>query len=157
MVPGDPLQGVEGVLTSERRRAREGVVEQVAEGEEVRTVIDRLAGRLLGRHGVGGADDGAARCQGISRMVAQGVLEEGSGEAEIEDLGARSWTGCQHDVLGLEVAVDQAFSMGLAEAGGDLADQTDDSQEVQVAGGDRLRQTAPLDVLHDDRVPGVVL
>ncbi len=75
-------------------------------------MVDALGiGGLLGRHVVEGADDlpGAGQAVGLVHLL---------GDAEV---GEQRMLDRAEDVLGLEVAVDDAVAMGVIEGGGDAA------------------------------------
>ncbi len=75
-------------------------IKHTSQAEQVAAVIDHLARRLLGRHVGGRADDRA----GLGQM---GLVAQGPGQAEIEDLDAPSVT-FQPEIGRLDVAVDQS-------------------------------------------------
>ena len=107
----------------ERPRAGDHLVEHDAEGEDVRAVVDGAPLGLLGRHVGGGAEDHAlhGQCASVvSRLTSgpgAGLLAQ-LGETEVEDLDVL--VVGDHDVAGLEVAVDQATLVGRPERLGDL-------------------------------------
>ncbi len=93
---------------------RHEFVEQDAEGEEVGPPIHRLALQLFGRH-VGGRADGEPRIgQALRRLV--GIHQPC--DAEVED--ARLSRVIDHDVLGLQVAMDDPLIVGCGKRGGYL-------------------------------------
>ena len=96
-----------------RRRAQEGalaageLVEHDAQREQVRPRVGAFAPHLLGRHVAHGAENRA----GVGRSHRLLVVRSGSwcrllGQAEVENLHAA--VAEQHDVLGLEIAVNDA-------------------------------------------------
>ena len=87
-------------LALERGDAREHLIERHAQRIQVAAVVERLALRLLGAH----VQRGAHRHAGLGHLEAVGVLI--AAEAEVGDLDL-TLPG-QQDVLGLDVAMDQA-------------------------------------------------
>ena len=104
------------VAALERRAAGEAAVGDRAERVDVGEVGDLAAGGLLGGHVLRRADDALA---GQGALAAQEL-----GHAEVEDLPGRA--GVEEQVVGLEVAVDDAGEAGDLEAAGDLVEQGDD-------------------------------
>ena len=96
-------------LAIERHAAREHLVEDDAQGVQVRASVDRLALRLLGRQVRGRAEDG--------RGLGQRLAARGAGDAEVHDLHVAR--GRDHDVAGLDVAVDDPALVREGEARGD--------------------------------------
>ena len=123
----------------DRGLAREGplpgghLVHDRAEGELVGLRDGRLSGRLLGRHVADGPEDdaegrrrpdaGVVTVRGLLRRGLEVPIHAQLREPEVEDLGEP--VAGHHDVLGLEIAVDDARAMGLGEALGDLRGQVD--------------------------------
>ena len=106
-----------------RKRASAGqqLVENDAQGEQVRASVDLLAADLLGRH-VRGAADHLAR----PRHVGRGRGGE-LADAEVGDLHA-AVLGDQ-DVPGLDVAVDDVALVRVGQSLGRLADDRDLGRE----------------------------
>ena len=97
-----------------RRLAGQHLIEHTAEGVDVGASIDvGIAGGLFRAHVVrraeceAGLGDPLAGCDG-----------EGARDAEVGDDGLSAG---EHDVAWLDVAVDHAERMGVAEGGGDIA------------------------------------
>ena len=113
-----------------RRRARpahrvgagQRLVEHERERVEVGALVDALAGRLLGRHVGERADHVAGAGQ---RLVAGQV-----GDAEVGQLGRHVRLVGHDHVLRLDVAVDHAALVGVAER---LGEREADAQDVAVA------------------------
>ena len=137
------------------------LVEDEAEGEDVGLDAGLAGDELLGRHvgdgaaagGVGGAGDslgGAdfALVDGAAGVELGLVGTEAAGEAEVEDLDEAA-VG-EHDVGGLEVAVEDAEVVGGGEAVGGLNAGGEDELEAGRAFGDELVEALAGDVLHDD-------
>ena len=100
------------------RLAGEHLVGHGAERVDVAARADvALAHRLLGAH-VGGR---AERHAGLGHAAAAGLLH-GEGDAEVGDEGAAV---VQEDVLGLDVAVDDALAVGVVEGAGDFRGDAD--------------------------------
>ena len=122
----DRRHGLGAGLAVEGPGARDHLVEHRAEGEQVRAAVRGLAAHLLGRHVVDGAQHRARRRQPGARAelhrdvgVGRGIGLDRAGQAEVQDLHP-AVVG-QEDVLGLEVAVDDALVVGGGQAAGDLA------------------------------------
>ncbi len=100
----------------ERWRAREHLVEDHAQCEEVGTRVAVLSSRLFGRHVPHGAHDDA--CRGLEDARGACVAWAGGdatqlGKAEVEHLHVA--VVAQHDVLGLQVPVHDAGGMGCTQ------------------------------------------
>ena len=111
------------VLGVERPHAAQQLVERDAEREQVAARRDGLAERLLG----GGV---ARRAGGL------GVLALGDGDAEVAQ--RRLALGVDPDVVGLDVAVDDAVGVRVGERVGDLAPGGDHLLRLQPARGRAL-------------------
>jgi hypothetical protein len=100
-------------LGRERRLALEHLVEDAAERVDVGAVVEVGAVALLGAHVLRGAEHlaGPGQLHGV----------EAAGDAEVEDFNdGGDADGLDEDVVGLEVAVEDAVLVRLAEALGDL-------------------------------------
>ena len=129
------------VLAVEGDVAREHLEEDDAERVEVALGVDVLAQGLLGRDVVGRAQHAA-----VGR---QPLLVERAGDPEVGDLGRALLV--DEDVLGLDVAVDDAAVVGGAQRAGDLdrvGHRLADGQAAVAA--DAVLERLPLDVLEDD-------
>ncbi len=139
-------------LALEGALARRHLVEDRAEGELVGAEIDRPSGGLLRRHVAGRAHHGARlRRRSRRRLHDRRFLRERLdelGEAEVEDLDVPVLR--DHDVLGLQVPVDDARAVRLGEALGDLRGEVEELARRNGLRGDELAQRAPLDQLHRD-------
>ena len=108
-----------GVVVEEGGAATQALVEEDTERVEVRARVDLHGLDLLGRHVLRGSEDGA--CLGeVGALAGCRLL----GEAEVDETGdlLAVLAGHQHDVVGLEIPVDEAPLVGGAEAAGDLGD-----------------------------------
>ena len=127
------------VLAVERRRAAQHLVDDHAEGEDVRAVIGALADDLLGRHVLRRAEQHS----GLGEVA--GAAH--AGDAEIGDLHRP--VGDHHDVRGLDVTVDHAALVRVGEAFGDLRGNGERLRHAQRPSlADQRAQFHALDVLH---------
>src|ERR1700674_5970883 len=125
-----------------RLLAGEHLVEQDAQGEDVGSRRHRLTPGLLGRRVRHGAEQGAGPGPGLV-----GILLP-PGDAEIDEL--RTPLGGDQDVLGLEVAVDDAVRMNGREPLDHLERQIEEVVEGKALRGEDLAQRRPVDVFHDE-------
>ena len=97
----------------------EHFVQNHAEAENIGAMIGRAAADLFGRHVADGSHDdaGIGFSDGLGRI---GVALWGFdfGEAEIENLGAA--VARHHDVVGLQIAMDNAGGVSGSKSVGDL-------------------------------------
>ena len=112
-----------GVRVSlERLLAREQLVEDRPEREDVRAVIDRESLHLFGRHVARGPHDRAglrvARARWRARLLAGSDGLDSLRQAEVEDLQVA--VPGDEEVLGLQVPMDDALLVGSREALGNL-------------------------------------
>src|SRR5262249_48594032 len=117
-------------LIRERHFADEHLVQDDAERVDIAARIDSPALDLLGRHVVGRAER-AAGARELRRLV------EGLGDAEVDQLRelAAVRAGREHDVLRLQVAVDDVVLVRRGERAGNLAKNRDGAgQRDRVAG-----------------------
>jgi hypothetical protein len=153
----DSREGLYCSRTHEGAPAREHLVCDEAERELVGTEVHRSPGRLLRRHVAHGSEDRAfersgnrGRCHGLDRRR-RGLerVDEGlPGQTEIKNL--RAPIRPQHDVLRLEVAVDDALCMRGGESVGDLECDRAGVPNRDWSVGKRLPQSSPIDPLHRD-------
>jgi len=116
--------GLDASVAAKRARAREHFVENCAERENVRAEIGGLATNLLGRHvscraKYDAGESGVARSDFRLRLI--GILDlrlHELGQTEIENFHAA--VAREENVVGLQIAVDDAFVVGGGEAAGDL-------------------------------------
>ena len=127
-------------LAGERHLPGEQLVEDDAERVEVGACVDPLALRLLGRQVGGGAEHRGGRGH---RLVAHRARD-----AEVGHLH-RAVVG-EHDVAGLDVAVDEQVLVRVGERTAHVGGDLQAAVLGQPAGVERLLQRAPVDALHDD-------
>ena len=133
---------LDGCLARERHLAREQLEQEDPGRVQIGRLVHRRAARLLGREVLGGADD-RARLRHLARP--------GARDAEVRDLDAPLVV--DEDVVRLDVAVDDAVPVRVAEGGEHLPHVGDrDRDGARAAGDDQLLERPPLDVLHDDEV-----
>ena len=125
------------VLGLERAAARQHLEQDHAGGVDVGARVDRLAQRLLGRQVFGRAEDDARLRERLAPRLRLGHLRD----AEVEDLDDLALPVAldQHDVLGLEVAMDDAGGVRVLEPAQDLADDRERPRRRHRPGRDRVR------------------
>ena len=134
------------VLTVEGLLAGEHLVEQHAHAEKVGAAVDGLALHLLRRHVI-------RRAQ---HLAGGGHRAAGFGDTEVHYLHRAA--GPEHDVGGLDIAVDYAVGVGVVEAGTDLAHDVDNFLHRQRAMlAEQPMQGLALDVLHGDVEDAILL
>ena len=164
LVEDDRVHRVHRADSAEGELARDHLVEDDAQGENVRGLPEGRPAGLFGAHVGGRPDDGSdhrprrgeARIQGRGprldlRPGDPGALllaDRARRQPEIQELGVA--VGRDHDVVGLDVAVDDVRAVGVAQALGDLQGDLDRAQEVELLAGDQLADGLALDELHDD-------
>jgi hypothetical protein len=124
-------------------------------------MVDGAPARPLGRHVLERAHEHPCLCAALARQrlarvdeVAEGRDHE-LGQAEIEDL--QQPVRRDHQVLGLEVAMDDPGAMRLGQTVRELGAQVEHFAEGQGTRPEPPPQRLPLDALHDDVVrPGHV-
>ncbi len=134
---------VVGRLALERGHTREALVESRAEAVDIVARIGHLGiARLLGAHVGGRAHEGTAQREagvGIERLL---------GQAEVRQL--RRAAQVQHDVVRLDVAVDDPVFLRHHER---LGDSGDDAERLGLGNGPVAQvpgERAAADVLHHD-------
>ena len=144
----DLLQGDgDGVVALKGHLARGGLVHDDAQGVDVGGGAKLLALRLLGRDVVGGAQDG---------VVLREVAVLGASDAEVHHLDVA--IGLHHDVLRLDVAVDDVVTVGHGERLGNLGANLGNLLAVEGAVLlDAALEVGAAQVLHDDVVRVAVL
>ena len=128
-------------LAAERLLVRQHLVEHRTDGEDVAAVIDRLPGDLLWRHVVGRAHHHADLGQVRSRRAR---------DAEVEDLHVPRFAA-DHQVRGLDVAMDDAALVRVGEALADVGDELDPAADRERRPAmNQLAERLAGDVLHRD-------
>src|SRR5208282_7204 len=119
-------------FAAERLIATEHFVEDQAKGEEIGASVVGLLQQDLRSHVGGSAAGGGHGLQTLGGFV--GIAAPGTaGDAEVENLYPIA--GGDHDVLGLDVAVDDAFLVSGLQAFAALS-----SNGEKFLGGNRLRE-----------------
>ena len=132
--------------------APDDFVQQAPEAEHIGPRVERFTAHLLRRHvGHGAGDDAGLGENGRGPGLAVSGQRQ-LRQAEVEHLHLRARR--QHDVVWLDVAVDDPLPVRFRKRGRDLADDGERGLEVErlalQPGGQRLA----LDVLHgDEAVP----
>ena len=101
---------LDGAVARERHLARQQLEEHDPSRVEIRRLVDRRAARLLRREVLRRADD---------RAFLRHLARAGARDAEVGDL--HDAFGVDDDVVRLDVAVDHAVSVRVAERGENLA------------------------------------
>ena len=147
LVPKDGGQGLRGAVSPEGMLAGEHLVEHGAEREDVRAGVSGMTLRLLRRH-VAHRAHHRSRTGHVGR---RGVAFAGgldAGEAEVEDLHD---TGRgEKEVVGLEVAVDDAAGVGGGEAAGDLDGMRQGFLERETSSGETRAEGRAFEELEDE-------
>ena len=137
-----------------------------AEGEDIGPGIDPATLGLFRRHVGDSADDGTfggfgtgGEVDGAGNIVVTVEIEGSAafftgelGEAEIENLGEAF--GRDHDVGGLQVAVDDADVVSGGERVGHLHAELDGIHDRDLAGGDHGAHGLAPNEFHDDGIAG---
>ena len=146
---------VGGAALPERRHSRDHLVQDGAERKDVAARVNRFTTHLLGRHIAHGAHDDAFGCAHLHVGHGRGIGERTVGHgihqlrhAEVDDLQVAVLRDEQ--VFGLEVTVNDAARVHLAEGVCRLTGVLERQTEVQRASLEYLAQRAAFDVLHGD-------
>ena len=131
------------------RAAGEQLVEEDAEGEEVRAGIHGIAAHLLGRHHPAGAEDGAVAGQLLVAALPP-AIQDPAGDAEVGDLDPP--VRRHQDVLRLQVPVHHPLPVGVHQGSGDGDGDPQAFRQGQRTLLEEVAQRRPRDVLHDDGV-----
>ena len=152
LLTNDGRHRLRGACPGERPRTRQHLVQHRAEGELVRTEVDRSAESLFGRH-VGGRPHhhpGFRRLRDSRRhRLVTGIrLGDQLPQAEVKDL--REAVGRDDHVLGLQVPVHDPRAVRLRETVGNLGRDREDSLRRQSTLGQQLPNRPPFHQLHRD-------
>ena len=151
LVPDDRRERLGGRAAGERALSREHLVEDGPERKLVGAEIDRPAARLLGRHVADGPEHDS-RPRGLAHRFRSGEagvagLDE-LGQAEVENLHEAVLR--DHEVLGLQIAVDDPGGVRLREGVRDLRGDRENPFGRKRPSRDELTQSRSLDELHRD-------
>jgi hypothetical protein len=140
-------------LTLKRSRSGRHLVEDDAEREDIRSMIDYPALDLLGRHVGHGSEDRTLLSQrhrpnlGLGAIVA--LVERGEfGEAEVEHLDPS--VGGEHHVGGFQVPVGDAACMSSGKGVGERDGDVEELLQAHPDLGDPALQALAVDQLHGD-------
>ena len=137
------------MLARERPFAGEDLVSDHRERELVRPAGDLGALHLLGRHVVGRPDQRAGHGVAVRRGVDFGDAEIGHFDVAV---------AAQHDIGGLDVAVDDALGVSVIESRPSLAqDGEQPARFERLAGGHDVLEGRAVDILHRDISDAVLL
>ena len=143
--------GVSAGLTVKGAATRQHFVEHRTEREDVGAVVDRLAAHLLGRHVADRPKHGSGRRlrhrHGDGQRAAGIRVRIDVREAEIQNLDPA--VSGRDDVLGLEIAMDDAALVGGGDRGGHLARIVDGFPHRQRAVAEPITQRYAVDQLGD--------
>ena len=149
------MESVDRRLAAKRARPGGHLVEHAPEREDVRAVVDRASLRLLGRHVANGAHDDSRRGPGRERRLFRGRGEERRlcaqlRQAEIQHLDV---SACRnHQVFGLDVAVDDAGGVRGRQRVGGLHRVVEHLLEIAVRSIDQIAERHAVDQLHRDEM-----
>ena len=151
---------VGGRVAFERSLPREHLVEHGAEREDVGALVRGLAAHLLGRHVGERAEDRArlrvaAHRRDVGRTGYVLLLLRQLRQAEVEDLDAA--VGRDEEVVGLQVAVDDALFVRGRERLDDLDGVVERLAQREPAGAEEVAQRVALEKLLDQEMPLVDL
>ena len=154
----DRVDHLDHVVAGEGERARDQLVEDDAEREDVRAGVEVAPEGLLRRHVGDGAGQAASR--GVLRGPApgvRGVVGAGRilGQPEVQDLHATALR--DHHVRGLDVAMHHAAVVGLGQRLRHLPHQGHRLGHIEGMRADELGQGLPGHVLHGDEAAPPVL
>jgi hypothetical protein len=142
------------------------LVEHRPDREQVGARVGQLPARLLGRHVVDGPQHrprhgqlvAAAHRLGLGRgavAVGLGAHRTDLGQTEVEDLALAARV--DHQVGRLQVPVDDPFRMGRLQRVRDLDSEVEKLADLEGLAPHALRQGLPVEQLHDDEMPPLVL
>ena len=146
-------EDLRAIRVVERQLLREHLVEHHADGVEVRAGTGGLARGLLGRHVLRRAEDRAVARDELLAVARRGMAWLDLRDAEIEHLhevGVRVLLD-EHDVVGLEVAMDDAGVVRLLERDRDLAHDVERTRGLDRPLRDHFVERDTLDVFEDEK------
>ena len=137
---------------AEGKFAGEHFVEDDAEGINVGAVVDGVwFFDLFGRHVVRCAEGGP----GAGEWIFGDGFSEEFGDAEVGDFNAAA--GVEEDVVGFDVAMEDAFVVGVLEGFADARDDGEGLGGVDGAGAHGLAEVDAVDVFHEEVEEGAGL
>ncbi len=142
-------------LAGERRLAEQALVEHHAEREDVGARVDLVRARHLLGTEVGDRADERARMRDPRELA----LERRASEPEVHDANPHAVAlgrSPDHEVLGLDVAVDDALRVAVRERVGDLDADVDDLAEPQRALAQERAHVRSVDDRHDEEERALV-
>ena len=156
----DGVHGIERRIALERQLAGRHFIEDDAQGEDIAPRVEAPAPRLLGAHVAQRSQDragnglGLFHGQGPGRRRSGGVASLGArihqlGQPEVQDLGVA--VARDHDIIRLDIPVDDARAVRPGQAFGDLKPDLHGPHEVELALRDELADRPAVDVFHGDK------
>ena len=140
------VRGDGKTIRAERVASRKGFVEHDAQGKDIRAAVGVLPQQNLRCHVGGGSVDNSRRIGGQVIIII--IVRDLFGHAEVQNLDLPG--GREHDIFGLDVAVDQAAFIGRGQSFGALARDAEKFLELHGA-GQSLTQSFPVHVLHEEK------
>ena len=134
----------------ERVPARRKLVQHDAQREDVARWSHELAGRLLRRHVTHRSDDDTRLRDACIRIARRRGLLRKLRDPEVENLHVS--VVAQHEILGLDVPMNDARLMGYGERAGGLRPDPGDGRDGWRFGPE-LAKSSALDELHGDEMP----
>ena len=141
------------IVADKRQLAAQHFINDDGEAVDVRAPVELFAQQLFRRHIHGGAEHEACLGQIIGAVVGDGLSD-----AEVEDFNviAVAALAGDHDVVGLEVAVDDAERVGGSQRLSNLISNVDNTINRQHAMvGDDARKRSSVDVFHRQKEQAV--
>jgi hypothetical protein len=132
----------DGVAADEGRAPREAAEEHAAERVHVRARVDATRGAGLLRRHVRGRAEREAGAREVAAVVRH------ARDAEVEELRAQRITPREHDVAGLQVAVDDAARVRRAERLGDALREAERVRERERLAAEASVEVLAVDPLH---------
>jgi len=147
----DQVDGMQLRRAVERQPPGCHLIQHDSEGEDIGTVVERSADRLLGAHIRDGAHHDARHRDGLARDVRVRACRSGPvmfGQPEIEDLDVA--VRRDHHVVRLDVAVHDAVRVRGMQPVSDLNPDSDNLIKRDRCLRDSVSQRPAFDVLHRD-------